>query len=278
MLDHARAYDLDFAFPAGDTTVGPALRDHGEFARVILDFLIDEAASPGGVLIDVGANVGAIGLPFAARKPEWRVIAIEAHAGLAEIAAQNAATNRLANVEVIHAAAGSRSGSIDFPSPPLTEVRNFGEIGLTTRAPAVATRVVTLDEIAPPDTRLVKIDVEGFEPDVLAGAADLLASHRATWLLEAAIQTPQAAAAAIEALQMAGYDVYWFYAPFVTATARGGPSKEPALGDSNVIALPRGAANPWNLTRVISSDEPRPRSLTAYPYLRRYGYVPRERS
>jgi len=277
MLDTGQAYDLTFAFPAGDTAVGASLRDYGEFARVILDFLLDMAPGPAGTLLDVGANIGAIGLPFAAQRPDWRVLGVEAHAGLADLCRRNADANGLANVEILTAVAGASAGVLDFPTPPLSETRNFGDIGMQTAAARAPTRSLTLDEIAPADTRLVKVDVEGFEPDVLAGAVDLLARSDVAWLVEASVQHPEAAQATIAALQAAALDVFWFYAPFVTPTSRGGASKEPALGDSNVVALPRGAPNPWALTPVASADEPRPRSLAAYPYLPRYGYVPRVR-
>lgn len=277
MIDHAQAYDLDFAFPAGDTAVGASLRDHGEFARVIPEYLLEAAGDADAALIDVGANIGAVGLPFARRRPGWQVLAIEAHAGLADLCRRNAQANGLGNVEVLTAAAGPASANVAFPTPPLEGARNFGAIGFGDAAPTVETRQVTLDEIAPAATRLVKIDVEGFEPQVLAGAAALLARPDVTWLVEASVQHPQATQATIAALLSADLDVYWFYAPFVTPVSRGGVPKEPALGDANVVARPRGAPNVWDLTRVTRPDEPRPRSLAAYPYLPRYGYVPKVR-
>lgn len=277
MLQRTRAYDLTFLFPAGDTAVDASLGRYGEFARVILDFLLAEADG-GGVLIDVGANIGSIGLPFAARRPDWRVIAIEAHPGLADILAANVTLNRLPNVEVLRAAAGAAPGVAAFPDVPLAGPRNYGQVGFASEAPTTRqVRMVSLDEIAPPDTKLVKIDVEGFEPDVLAGARDLLASHRAVWLVEAALQAKDAAREAIAALQAAGYSVHWFYAPFVTPMAERGAPSEVARGDSNVVALPPGFANRWSLTPVARPDEPRPMQLKAYPHLVDYGYAPQER-
>ena len=52
MLDKTTAYGLEFTFPAGDKIVGASLRRHGEFARVELDFLVDQATGS-GTMVDV---------------------------------------------------------------------------------------------------------------------------------------------------------------------------------------------------------------------------------
>ncbi|ODT87047.1 MAG: hypothetical protein ABS78_13445 [Phenylobacterium sp. SCN 70-31] len=273
-LETARAYDLEFRFPAGDTAVGASLRDYGEFARVILDFLVDHA-DEAGALLDVGANIGAISLPFAHRRPGWKVLAIEAHAELADILEANAAANGLANLSVVRAAAGAESGVTEFPAVPLVGERNFGDIGFDSVAEVMRpVPMVTLDAISTRDVRLVKIDVEGFEPQVLAGAAALIAARRAVWLVEATIQHPEATAEVIRTFQAAGYEVCWFFAPFATpANGRAAP-ETPGRGDSNIVALPPGTGEQWGLTRVAGPDQQRPGGIDAYPYLARYGYRP----
>ena len=273
-LEATRAYDLEFRFPAGDTAVGASLRDYGEFARVILDFLVDHAGEA-GALLDVGANIGAISLPFAHRRPGWKVLAIEAHAELADILEANATANGLANISVVRAAAGAETGVAEFPAVPLVGERNFGDIGFDSVAEVMRpVPMVTLDGVSTRDVRLVKIDVEGFEPQVLAGAAALIAARRAVWLVEATIQHPEATAEVIRTFQSAGYEVCWFFAPFATpANGRAAP-KIPGRGDSNIVALPPGTGEQWGLTRVAGPDQQRPGGIDAYPYLARYGYGP----
>jgi FkbM family methyltransferase len=273
MLDSTVAYDLTFLFPTGDSAVGAALRNNGEFARTELDFLV-EMATGQGALIDVGANIGAIGLPFARRRPDWTVLAIEAHRGLASVLAANALNNRLYNVDLVHAAAGASRGLVDFPATPLSAATNFGSIGFKMQGGSTeAVRMLRLDEVAPPETRLVKIDVEGFEPQVLKGAAGLIARREAIWLVEATVQNPEASAEVVRLFQDAGYAVHWFYAPFATPNSPKGPPKDATRGDANVVALPPGVANLWNLPRVGAPGEMRPGSTAAYPYLTRYGYA-----
>ncbi|RAK59968.1 hypothetical protein DJ021_09205 [Phenylobacterium hankyongense] len=273
MLDLTRAYDLDFLFPASDTAVGASLRDYGEFARVELDFLADCASGEQGALIDVGANIGAIALPFAARKRGWRVIAVEAHRDLAGVLAANAFSNHLYNVEVIQAAAGRARQVVDFPTPSIHGNRNFGGVGFHLKdAPLEPVRMLTLDETAPAGTQLVKIDVEGFEPEVLAGASELIARRETVWLVEATVNNPAAAAQVIETFRSAGYGVHWFYAPFATPRFSKRQPPRDVQGDANIVALPPNTPNRWELPAVDSTDERRPGTTSAYPYLSRYGY------
>ena len=273
MLDTTLAYGLSFLFPARDNAVGACLRNHGEFARVELDFFTDHAAGQ-GTLIDVGANIGAIALPFARARPDWRVLAIEAHRGLHGLLAANALNNRLFNVEVFHAAAGAEPGLPDFPATPLSDEMNFGTLGFGRTATVTEhVRMLTLDEIAPADTRLVKIDVEGYEPEVLRGARDLLGRRSAIWLAEASIQNPEPSAQTIRTLMEAGYAVHWLFAPFATpASAKARPAT-PGRGDANVVALPPGVPNRWNLPLISDPSERRPSGADAYPYLARYGFA-----
>ena len=272
MIDCTTAYGLSFQFPTLDATVGRSLRDSGEFARVELDFLV-EAATGNGTYIDVGANIGSIALPFARRKPDWQVIAIEAHRGISGLLNANVLNNRLYNVEVFHAAAGAEPGLVQFPKAPLSQHRNFGEIGINLTGEATEpVMVICLDDLAPADTRLVKIDVEGYEPQVLKGAKALVARQSAIWLAEATIQHPEASHEIITTFLTAGYQVFWFFAPFVTFLAEKGRPANGTTGDSNIVALPPGVENIWNLTPVTSASEVRPGHSGAYPYLARYGY------
>lgn len=273
MLDRTIAYDLDFLFPRADSAVGASLRDHGEFARVELDFFVEMAREP-GTFIDVGANIGAIALPFARQRPDWTVIAIEAHRGLSGVLAANSLANRLYNTEVIHAAVGANRGLVEFPARPLSDIANFGALGFKSDTGATETvRMLTLDEIAPENTRLIKIDVEGYEPEVLKGAAKLLQSHKAIWLAEATIQNPEASRDVIRTFLAAGYAVHWFYAPFATRRSEKALPKTLGVGDSNVVALPPGVANVWDLPSVGDPSDRRPGAAADYPYLARYGYM-----
>ena len=108
----------------------------------------------------------------------------------------------------------------------------------------------------------------------VAGASRLIASHSATWLIEAVGARPESRTAINELFREAGYSLYWFYAPFATPVSPKAMPGKPAVGDVNVVAVPRGSALPWSLIPVGKSDERAPTGINGYPYLLRYGYQP----
>jgi FkbM family methyltransferase len=150
----------------------------------------------GCVAWDVGAHIGFFSLVLARRCRQ--VIAIEPGADAARRLRTNAELNE-APIEVIEAAAGAASGTARL------ELAADGRMNRVA-ANGVAVRQVTLDELAAahglPD--LVKIDVEGAELDVLAGAKAVLA-HRPFLLAEA--HTPELLESVTALLEDAGYEV-----------------------------------------------------------------------
>ena len=274
MLDRTIAYGLDFTFPLKDNAIGANLALYGEFARPISDFLIEHATAETGLLIDAGANIGAISLPFAARRPNWRVISIEPHRGLSALLSANAVNNRLMNIEVAQVCVGLAPGIVGFPGDPLASERNFGTLSLklATDLPTTPTLMTTLDELAPNGAQLVKMDVEGCDAEALQGSPNLLHKVRPIWLVEAARnQYPQAAREVIQTLLEADYSVHWFFAPWTSGGLhKGREVANLGKGDPNVVALPRGVENRWNLPVVKSADDPYPPSAADYGYLLRY--------
>jgi FkbM family methyltransferase len=284
MLGMTRAYGLTFLFPEGDTAIGASLRDYGEFARPEVELIasyMDQFKDP-GTFIDVGANIGAIALPVAAKQQQWKVIAIEAHRGLSNVLAANTLNNQLYNVEVICGAVGAESGITSFPSVSLSSKIDFGALGTHLNDKIRSERVLTLnlDYFAPPNTRLVKVDVEGAEAKVLRGAGKLIEEIRPIWLLEANRADPyhgyteESARETMRVLWNAGYTLFWFFAPFITANSSKAPAQSSTelRGDMNFIALPEGIANAWDLPKISDYNAPSPSELAQFGYMMRYGF------
>lgn len=133
------------------------------------------ALRPGDLLVDVGANVGLHTLLAAACGAE--VIALEPLPAARAMLERNVARNGVGGrVTVLAAGAAAARGELTFTDGPscLNHVVGAGE------APGVPVRkvpVVPLDEVVPAGRPavLLKIDVEGFEAEVLRGATRLLA-------------------------------------------------------------------------------------------------------
>jgi FkbM family methyltransferase len=277
MLDITRAYSLTFMVAQNDPVIGRILRDHGEFARIESALIIDYIRHVGGdgAYLDIGANIGTIALPVAAACPKTSVVAVEAQRAVAAILATNAMVNHLYNVDVIHAAAGPAPGLMPFPQARLgARETNFGVIGAhLDTLPTENVRVCTLDEIAPENTCFVKIDVEGFEPEVLKGAERLIRETRPVWLLESNPKTMEPARSTMQTLFAAGYRLFWFYVPFVSPASKKLP-RIPAnhRGDMNFLALPPNVENLWNLIEFSSPDAEPPSRASDFRYLEKVGF------
>jgi len=229
-------------------------------------------------MVDVGANLGSISLPLAKRFPAWRFLGIEAHRGLAGVYAANALNNQLDNVEWLHAAAGRSEGLITFPAARLSAHGNFGDMSaLYSNGPTERVRVCALDDIAPPDTKVIKIDVQGAEMDVLAGASALIARAKPTLLVEATRLEGRADAnttKVLEYLKSAGYRTYSFFSPFITSQRlKYSDSKLAIMGDYSIVALPEGVEPLWGLPEITNASEPWPVRFELYPYMQRY-FIP----
>ena len=132
---------------------------------------------PGMVVYDVGANVGLFTLVAAARGA--RVHAFEPAPRNLHFLTAHLSRNGLADVvSVVEGAAGRASGTARFRS------ESTGLEGAIDPNGTLEVSVVALDEYPGPDPQVLKIDVEGGEADVLAGAARMIARSRPTIFLE----------------------------------------------------------------------------------------------
>ncbi len=126
----------------------------------------------GDLFADVGANIGAFTI-MAAGVAGAQVVAFEASPDTYAMLLSNVRLNDFQNqIKAIHAAAGRTEGSAQFSIGLGTE--NCVTTGAASNH-SVSVRMTTLDkELAgnPPD--LLKVDVEGFETEVFAGAANTL--------------------------------------------------------------------------------------------------------
>lgn len=164
---------------------------------------------PGMTLVDVGANVGYFSLLAATLGS--RVVAYEPTPAVNQRLRENVALNVFENVTVVNAAVMDQRGTVTlYESPDDPEANNlFGDGDRSVKVPAV-----TLDEdLAARSIQkvdLLKIDAEGAEPLVLAGAIGLLSSAAApTIIIEvnpASLRSANSAPAAVyNALQASGY-------------------------------------------------------------------------
>jgi len=137
-------------------------------------------ARRGGVMIEVGANLGYFSVLWAAADANNRAIAFEASPRNVQLLRRNVARNDLGTrIEVIPCAAGRHAGSMSFDVGPPDQT---GWGGLTTDAggASVVVDVVRVDEAveASGEIAFLKVDVEGADTWVLMGCERLLRERR----------------------------------------------------------------------------------------------------
>jgi FkbM family methyltransferase len=169
----------------------PDLRLHcesGEHAAEMRAFT--QECKPGGFLIDVGAHNGFFTLLFAAADVSNRVLAFEPSDQLRSRAEYLAQINQLdSRVEFSPCVISDKPGEVRFFSDAASgfvQTQAFSGNDTCGFSP-VTLRATTVDEACLTRSlvpTLIKIDVEGFEWEVLQGALQTLKKHRPTIFLE----------------------------------------------------------------------------------------------
>jgi FkbM family methyltransferase len=149
---------------------------------------IDAHLEPHDLFVDVGAHWGIFSLHAATRHPgRVRVLAIEAHPGNIGPLTRNIAANRLGDAaEVVAVAAGAHPGTapLVFNSTMGHSLYGLGLPEGAGRLGEITVPVLPIDLLLSErqeyaDSRIIlKIDVEGYEPEVIEGASDTLDSGR----------------------------------------------------------------------------------------------------
>jgi FkbM family methyltransferase len=146
-----------------------------------------------GVVLDIGANVGLSVLVLASLVPHGRVLALEPSPRTAAALRQTLAGNALADrVMLEQSAVGAAPGEAEFhfdaEHSAGSKLVDAGTMDRAALPPLVTVPLTTVDSLVARHglarLDLVKVDVEGFESDVLAGAAGTMARHRPTFILE----------------------------------------------------------------------------------------------
>lgn len=161
-------------------------------------------AKPGDVVYDVGANVGFYSLLGSlCVGPTGRVYCFEPLPRNITDLRKHIAINRLANCEVIEAAVSSTEGRTGFDSSRPRSMGWLSEAGSQTVSTVSLDSLVGNGRILPP--KVMKIDVEGAEVDVLRGCTEVLAAHHPAIVL--ATHGRAAHDVCIETLTAHGYKV-----------------------------------------------------------------------
>ena len=198
-----------FHYFAHDAYIGRSLDRYGEFSESEVA-LFGQLLKPGAIVVEAGANIGALSVPIARQVgATGRVVAYEPQAPLAALLARNLAANGLAHVEVRRAALGAQPGRIRVPALDYRASGNFGGVALG-GGDGDDVPVETIDALGLARADLIKIDVEGMEVEVLAGAAATIRRCRPVLYVEN--DRAERSRQLITALLDLDYRAWWHFA------------------------------------------------------------------
>lgn len=169
---------LEFDYPS---QFPPVLVVFGDFIDPEFAFL-QMIAQPNWLVVDVGAAIGQFSMFAALCLPGARVLAFEPSGVNIDTLRRNIVRNGVVRrVEVHHAALSNTRGVARFATTPKTWMSQLSMVGSadgTGELVAVDTLDATAATLRLDQINLLKINVAGFEPQVLEGAMAILADGR----------------------------------------------------------------------------------------------------
>ena len=192
-----------------DQYIGQSIIRYGEFSQAEVD-LFKQICCSGDVVIEVGANIGThTQILSHLVGSKGRVLAFEPQRIVYQTLCANIALNSVTNVHTYQMALGKNEGSVYIPAINYSQNGNFGGISIdkTTHGEKVKKEKLDffIDQIS--SVKLLKIDVEGMESEVIRGATHLIQKFQPILYVENDRQ--EKSKELIELINSMGYDIYW---------------------------------------------------------------------
>jgi FkbM family methyltransferase len=194
MVDEKRGYGVGYQI------LNSACFDPEEINFVLaLLTLRRKHAGDGLMVLDCGANIGAHTIEWARHMHGWgQVLAFEPQERIFYALAGNIALNNCLNASARWVALGRENTTIKIPAPNYLIPSSFGSLELKQTASTefigqdisydeqrmVPVAQISIDSLALPRVDLMKIDVEGMELEVLAGAQATLEKYKPVLMVE----------------------------------------------------------------------------------------------
>ena len=166
------------------TTDGFAIIMDGDYESNLMALMQDKLPK-GGIFLDVGANEGRVSAVAARLVGKVGcIIAVEPQSRLQDLLKINLALNATGSVHIFHNAIGKNDGdSVEISLAPTSHhggssiVRKYR---WSSKRETISTRSIdsVIDEVGCEKIDMMKVDVEGYEAEVIDSAANSLAAHR----------------------------------------------------------------------------------------------------
>jgi len=192
-----------------DQYVGRSIESYGEFSQLEVE-LFEQICKEGDTVIEVGANIGTH-TQYLSNKVgnNGKVLAFEPQRIVFQMLCANIALNSLTNVFTYQMALGNEDNTLMIPSIDYSKTGNFGGISIENTKKGEPVIQKKLDSFISQIQRLklIKIDVEGMEKQVLAGSLKIIKKFKPILYVENDRQ--EKSQSLIEYIQSLGYELYW---------------------------------------------------------------------
>lgn len=194
---------------------------------------------PGMTVVEIGANMGTHSVDMARACAPGAFYAFEPQPRIFQILCANLALNDIGNAFAYPEGCGESEGVAVVPLVDYGKTGNFGGLSLQPDGThGIKVRIRPLDALELPSCGLIKIDVEGFEPQVLRGARQTVARCRPILYVENDRGAQQQEVISLVAEM--GYRLYWHLPPLFDAQNFRGEQENifPGIVSINMLCIP----------------------------------------
>ena len=192
-----------------DIYIGQAIEQYGEFSELEA-FLFRQICKQGDTVIEVGANIGTHTQIFSNLVGNnGLVLAFEPQHIVFQTLCANLALNSISNVFAYQMALCNSKGKLFIPNLDYNAKNNYGGLSLDGLKNGIKVNKDKLDTFQDDikNVKLIKIDVEGMEIDVLKGAKSIITKFKPILYVENDRQ--EKSQELIKLILSFGYKLFW---------------------------------------------------------------------
>lgn len=200
-------------FNSNDIYIGNSILNYGEYSSLETK-LFKKFVKKGDTVIEVGSNIGVHTQELAYDVGNKGIVfAFEPQRVIFQTLCANIALNSITNVYTYNCAIGSENKKITISKLDYTKQNNFGGISIKQVPDGEEIQQFTLDSFEKQisNLKLIKVDVEGMEEEVLKGALKLIKKHQPILYLEN--DRVENSKTILQKLFSLEYDIYWHLPP-----------------------------------------------------------------
>lgn len=165
--------------------IGNDVINKGTWEPHITEFLVKTLKSVDNCL-DIGANFGYHTINMSMLAYKGQTFAFEPMRLFSQQIAANSCLNQLTNITIFNNAVGNESKHVTVSEPDLKgDLVNHGDMSIKEiNDTNISVKTIKIDDINLPKVDFMKIDVQGYELQVLKGATTTILKHKPVIIVE----------------------------------------------------------------------------------------------